>query len=253
MELKEKTIIITGASSGIGAAAAILFAKEGAQVVLGGRRAHPLEEIVSQILQSGVGSAVSLVGDINDEEYSRALVDMAQTQFGDLDGAFNNAGILGDVGPIPEMLAENWRNVIETNLTSAFYAAKYQIPAMSKNGGGSIVFTSSFVGNSNSGMPGLGAYAASKAGLVGLTQSLASEHGPQAIRVNALLPGGTKTPMIPGEQPEVREFVASLHSLKRMADPIEIAQSALFLLSDRAAFVTGSAVNADGGISSRLN
>ncbi len=194
-----------------------------------------------------------LAGNISDEAYSSALVELAQTQFGRLDGAFNNAGILGDVGPIPEMHAQNWRNVIETNLTGAFLSAKYQIPAMSKNGGGSIVFTSSFVGNSNSGMPGLGAYAASKAGLVGLTQSLASEHGGQAIRVNALLPGGTKTPMIPGEQPEVREFVANLHSLRRMADPIEIAQSALFLLSDRASFVTGSAVNADGGISSRLN
>lgn len=250
MELKDKTIIITGASSGIGAAAAELFAGEGANVVLGARRQAELDSIAEGIRQAG-GCAVLLAGDVTDERYADALVTLALEEFGKLDGAFNNAGTLGDFAPVPEMETSNWNEVIGTNLTSAFFAAKYQIPALVANGGGSIVFTSSFVGHANAGMPGMGAYAASKAGMVGLTMSLAAEHGLQNVRVNALLPGGTKTGMAAGD-PSVQEFIAGLHPLKRMAEPREIAQSALFLLSDRASFVTGSAVDADGGVSIRL-
>ena len=250
MELKNKTIIITGASSGIGAAAALLFVEEGANVVLGARRQAELDTLLGAIAKIG-GRAVALAGDLNDEGYSKALVDLAESTFGTLNGAFDNAGVMGDIGPIPEMDTDNWRNVISTNLTGAFLSCKYQIPALVKGGGGSIVFTSSFVGHANSGMPGMGAYAASKAGLIGLTLSLAAEHGTQGIRVNAILPGGTKTAMA-GEDADAHEFIAGLHSLKRMAEPEEIAQSALFLLSDRASFVTGSAMIADGGVSSRL-
>ena len=119
------------------------------------------------------------------------------------------------------------------------------MPAMKARGGGSIIFTGSFVGHTI-GMPGMGAYAASKAGLVGLTQVLASEHGAERIRVNALLPGGTKTAMAPGD-PETQAFIAGLHALKRMAEPEEIARVALFLASDQSEFVTGSALLADGG------
>ncbi|WP_299864114.1 SDR family oxidoreductase [uncultured Roseobacter sp.] len=250
MELKDKTIIITGASSGIGAAAAGLFAEEGANVVLGARRKAELETLADQITQTG-GKAVALAGDVTDEDYSKALVDLAESEFGGLDGAFNNAGIVGDMVSVPKMDNANWHNVIATNLTSAYFNAKYQIPAMEKRGGGSIVFTSSFVGFSNSGMPGMAAYAATKAGVIGMTLSLAGEHGPDGIRVNALLPGSIKTPMS-GDDPSTHEFLAGLHPLKRMGEAREIAQSALFLLSDRASFVTGSHVNADGGISSRL-
>ncbi len=158
MELKDKTIIITGASSGIGAAAALLFASEGANVVLGARREPRLNTVVGQITQSN-GRAVCLAGDVTDETYSKDLVDLAERQFGGLDGAFNNAGIMGEMGPIPEMESINWQSVLATNLTSAFYAAKAQIPAMEKRGSGSMVFTGSFVGFSNGGMPGMGAYA----------------------------------------------------------------------------------------------
>ncbi|WP_170765508.1 SDR family NAD(P)-dependent oxidoreductase, partial [Ruegeria lacuscaerulensis] len=157
MELKDKTIIITGASSGIGAAAALLFASEGANVVLGARREAELNTIVRQITQSK-GHAVYLAGDVTDETYSGDLVDLAKRQFGGLDGAFNNAGIMGEMGPITEMEASNWQSVLATNLTSAFLAAKAQIPAMEERGGGSIVFTGTFVGVSNGGMPGMGAY-----------------------------------------------------------------------------------------------
>ncbi|WP_425510927.1 SDR family oxidoreductase [Xanthomonas chitinilytica] len=193
MELEDKTIIVTGASSGIGAAAALLFAAEGANVVLGARRADHLEAVAARI-NRGAGRAVFRAGDVKDEGYAESLVDLAVNAFGGLDGAFNNVGAVGEMVSIPDMAVANWEDVIRINLTSAFLAAKAQIPALRKQGRGSVVFTSSFVGFSNGGMPGMGAYAAAKAGLLGLVQSLASEHAPENIRFNALLPGGTITP-----------------------------------------------------------
>ncbi|MBU3001095.1 SDR family oxidoreductase [Roseovarius nubinhibens] len=250
MELRNKTILITGASSGIGAAAALLFASEGANVVLGARRGAELDRIAGQITQAN-GRAVCLAGDVTDETYLGDLVDLAQRQFGGLDGAFNNAGMMGEMGPVSEMDAENWHAVLATNLTSAFFAAKAQIPALAERGGGSIVFTGTFVGVSNGGLPGMAAYATSKAGLLGLVQSLASDHAAQNIRINTVLPGGTKTGMA-GDDPATHEFIAGLHPMKRMAEPREIAQAALFLLSDRASFVTGAPVAVDGGMAVRL-
>lgn len=244
MELKDKTVIVTGASSGIGAAAAFLLASKGANVVLGARRKAELDQLVGQITQSN-GNAVCLPGDVSDETYAEALVRCARENFGGLDGAFNNAGMTGDMGPVPDMQASNWHEVMAVNLNSGFYAAKYQIPALRENGGGSIVFTSSFVGHTI-GLPGMAAYAAAKAGLVGMTQVLAAEHGTENIRVNALLPGGTMTPMA-GDDAGFHEVVRGFHALKRMAKPAEIAQVALFLLSENASFVTGSAMIADGG------
>ncbi|WP_054008537.1 SDR family oxidoreductase [Cypionkella psychrotolerans] len=250
MDLNNKTILITGASSGIGAAAALLFAAEGAQLVLGARRQPELQRLVDQITESG-GKAICLAGDVTDETYATALVDLAESHFGGLDGAFNNAGIIGDMVPLPAMATENWHNVLATNLSSAFFCAKAQLPALAKRGGGSLVFTGSFVGFSNSGLPGMAAYAASKAGLIGLVQSLAADHAAEAIRINAILPGGTKTALA-GDDPGTHDFIANLHPMKRMATPTEIAQAALFLLSDRASFVTGAALAVDGGMAVRL-
>lgn len=251
MELENKSILITGASSGIGRAAALLFAAEGADVVLGARRSAELETLAETINQ-GIGRAVYLAGDVRDERYAEALVDLATTAFGGLDAAFNNAGFVGELVPVPDMGLGSWNDVISVNLTAAFLAAKAQIPAMRARGGGSIVFTSSFVGFSNGGLPGMGAYAASKAGLIGLTQSLASDHAAEGIRVNALLPGGTVTPAGGEDNPDFMEYIATLHPMKRMASAKEIAQAALFLLSDRSSFMTGSPMIADGGMSVRL-
>lgn len=244
MELSEKTIIITGA------AAARLFAAEGANLILGARRQAELDQVAGQIDKCG-GHARVLAGDVTDESYNGALVEFALAEFGGLDGAFNNAGTVGDTGPVPEMDSANWNRVIATNLTGAFYAAKAQIPALQARGRGALVFTSSFVGNANGGMPGMAAYAAAKAGVVGLMQSLASDHAAQGIRVNAVLPGGTMTAMA-GDDPDVHAFISDLHPMKRLATPDEIAQAALFLLSDRASFVTGSPLSADGGVTVRL-
>lgn len=151
MELENKSILVTGASSGIDAAAALLFAAEGANVILGARRAAELETLTETIDRDN-GKAVYLAGDVKDESYAGALVDLAIKEFGGLDGAFNNAGIVGTMGSIPDMKIGNWNDVMAVNLMAAFFAAKAQIPAMNKLGGGSIVFTSSFVGYSNGGM-----------------------------------------------------------------------------------------------------
>ncbi|MEO1159618.1 MAG: SDR family oxidoreductase, partial [Pseudomonadota bacterium] len=233
-----------------GETAAVLFAAEGANVVLGARRETLLQRLTAKINDSG-GSAVFLAGDVRTEAYADGLVQLATAEFGGLDGAFNNAGMIGETVPVPDMKRANWNEVIATNLTSAFFAAKYQIPALKQRGRGSIVFTSSFVGYANGGTPGMGAYAASKAGLIGLAQSLSADHGSDGIRINTLLPGGTRTAMS-GDDAEVHEYIAGLHPLGRMADPEEIAEAALFLISNRASFVTGSALTVDGGISIRL-
>jgi NAD(P)-dependent dehydrogenase (short-subunit alcohol dehydrogenase family) len=249
--LANKVAIVTGASSGIGHAAAKLFAKEGARVVVSARRRAELDALVREI-EDADGQAVAIAGDVRDETLAEALVEAAVGRFGGLDVAFNNAGLVGEMNPIPEMLLAEWRGVLDTNLTGAFLGAKHQVAAMSARGGGSLIFTSSFVGYTV-GMPGMAAYAASKAGMIGLVKGIAAEFGSKGIRANAILPGGTDTPAsitnAPGAGPEVLAFVEGLHALKRMAAPEEIARSALYLASDAASFVTGTALLVDGGVS----
>lgn len=248
MTLTGKVAIVTGASSGIGRATAKLFAQQGAKVIVSARRQHELDSLVAEITAAG-GEATALSGDVTNESYAKVLVELAEREYGGLDVAFNNAGILGASGSTTDITLEAWNNTINTNLSSAFLGAKYQIPAMLKTGG-SLIFTSSFVGHTV-GFPQKAAYAASKAGVIGLTKALAAEYGANAIRVNALVPGGTITPMADefGDSPEVIEFVNSIHALKRRATAEEIAQSALYLASDASSFTTGSAMLVDGGVS----
>ncbi|WP_213953609.1 SDR family oxidoreductase [Variovorax sp. dw_954] len=247
--LSGKVAVVTGASSGIGHATAKLFAAEGAKVVVGARRQGELNDLVDEI-QRGGGEATALAGDVRSEDYAKALVELAVQRFGRLDIAFNNAGTLGEGGASTEVSEAGWNDAIAINLTGSFLGAKHQIAQMLKNGGGSVIFTSTFVGHTFA-FPGVAAYAASKSGLIGLTQALAAEFGPKGVRVNAILPGAVDTAMYRSmnNTPESQAFVTNLHALKRVAKPEELARSVLYLASDDAAFVTGTASLVDGGAS----
>jgi len=241
--LKGKVAIITGASSGIGKAAAMLFAASGASLVLVARRQERLDAVAEEIKNQG-GRAVAVAGDVTDEHTHAEAVIAACTTFGGLHIALNNAGLVGAMAPLAEIEPRQWSEVLAVNLTAAFLGARSQIPAMLEYGGGALVFTGSFVGNSV-GLPGMGAYGAAKAGLLGIVRGITADYAANGIRANVLLPGGTVTDMA-GDASQ-REWAASLHAMKRIAQPEEIARAALFLASDMSSFVTGSALWADGG------
>ncbi|WP_302357224.1 SDR family oxidoreductase [Alcaligenes sp. YSL9] len=241
--LDGKVALVTGASSGIGRAIALKFAEQGAALVLTARRGALLEAVAKEIRQSG-GRAEFVTGDITQAETHEQLIEAATSRFGGLDIAINNAGIVGALKPLAEMTLEEWQATLNTNLEAAFLGARSQIPAMLHRGGGSIVFTSSFVGTSV-GLPGMSAYGAAKAALMGLVKGITADYAAQGIRANALLPGGTDTD-IAGDQ-STKDWAAGLHAMKRIAQPEEIASAALFLASPMSSFVTGSALFADGG------
>ena len=231
--LEDKTAIITGASSGIGLAAARIVA----------RGADRLEDCARAIRDAG-GRAIACAGDVVRPETHRAAVDAALHEFGGLDVAFNNAGTVGELGPLATLLPDRWSQTLDTNLTSAFLASAAQVPAMLDRGGGSVIFTGSFVGSSV-GLPGMGAYAAAKAGLAGLAKALAADYAHLGIRANVLMAGGTDTAMAGSE--DSKAWAACLHPVRRIARPEEIANAALFLASDLSSFVIGSSLWADGG------
>lgn len=241
--LDGKVALVTGASSGIGRAIALKFAEQGAALVLTARRSALLDAVAKEIRQSG-GRAEFVTGDITQAETHEQLIEAANSRFGGLDIAINNAGIVGALKPLAEMTLEEWQATLNTNLEAAFLGARSQIPAMLHRGGGSIVFTSSFVGTSV-GLPGMSAYGAAKAALMGLVKGITADYAAQGVRANALLPGGTDTD-IAGDQ-STKDWAAGLHAMKRIAQPEEIASAALFLASPMSSFVTGSALFADGG------
>lgn len=247
--LSGKVAIITGASAGIGRATAKLFAAEGAKLVIGARRQGELDALLAEIRAEG-GEAVALAGDVRSEEYAKALVALAVQSYGRLDVAFNNAGVMGEGGPSTGVSEAGWNDAIAINLTGSFLGAKHQIAQMLKHGGGSVIFTSTFVGHTFA-FPGVAAYAASKSGLIGLTQALAAEFGPHGVRVNSILPGAVDTAMYRNmnNTPEAQSFITNLHALKRVASPEELARSVLYFASDDSTFVTGTASLVDGGVS----
>jgi NAD(P)-dependent dehydrogenase (short-subunit alcohol dehydrogenase family) len=241
--LAGKAALITGASSGIGRAIALRFAEQGAKLIITGRNAGRLADTEAQARALGA-EIFAQTGDICDERLHAALVEAATDRFGELDIAVNNAGAVGTMAPLAELSLAQWQEVMDVNLTSAFLGARHQIPALLAGGGGAVMFTSTFVGTSV-GIAGMAAYAASKAALMGLVKGITADYAAQGLRANALIVGGTDTPAAGSEAQKT--WAAGLHALKRIAQPEEIANAALFLASGMASFVAGSALYVDGG------
>jgi NAD(P)-dependent dehydrogenase (short-subunit alcohol dehydrogenase family) len=244
--LDGRVAIVTGASSGLGAVFARTLAEAGADVALGARRVDRLTQ-TRQAVEATGRRAIAVATDVTRPEDCQALVDATTAEFGRVDVLVNNAGV-GTAVPATRETPEQFRSVIDVNLNGCYWMAQACGQVMQP--GSSIVNISSILGLTTAGLP-QAAYAASKAGLIGLTQALAVEFGPKGIRVNALLPGGTDTPLAEAwvKTPEALAFVEGLHALKRRAHPDEIARSALYLASDASSFTTGTALLADGGVS----
>jgi NAD(P)-dependent dehydrogenase (short-subunit alcohol dehydrogenase family) len=247
--LDNKVILVTGGTSGIGRASAELFAKEGAKVALTGRRAAEGEEVVAGIRKDG-GTALFIQADLTRVETIPDIINRTVANFGRLDGAFNNAGVSGG-GPIETLDEATWDRIIDTNLKASFFALQAQVAQLKKQGGGgSIVFNSSVLAQIAA--LGTSIYSASKGGIDALTRAAAVELGPLNIRVNSVNPSITKTPMTTGRITVNADGTQS-HPLavgiplRRLAEPEEMAQVALFLLSDRASYVSGQSIVVDGG------
>ena len=245
--LKGKVIIVTGAGSGIGHVAAQLMAKAGAKVLLSDVNVESGTKAEREIIEAG-GTAKFIKTDIANENEVRAMIDAATETYGGLDGAFNNAAIAQLSIPLHELPTEIWQRNIDINLTGTFFCMKYEIIAMLQSGGGSIVNTASAAGVVA--FPLAPEYCSSKHGVIGLTRNAALDYGGKNIRVNAILPGAVRTPMLMKaitENPGMEDYLRSIHPLGRYAEPSEIAEAALWLLSDAASFITGAAIPVDGG------
>jgi len=247
MDFAGKVGIVTGGTSGIGRDAAILFAKEGAKVVVAGRRDVEGSETLG-LVRKGGGDGLFVKTDVSKAAEVRALVDKTAEKFGRLDFAFNNAGIEGKWMPIAEQSEEDWDQTIDINLKGVWLCMKYEIQQMLRQGkGGAIVNMSSIAGLMGS--AGAATYCASKHGVMGLTKSGALETARAGIRINAICPGVIETPM--GErlfgEPEMRKYATSLHPLGRFGTPMEVAEAVVWMCSEHASFMTGQWIVLDGG------
>ncbi len=245
--LTGKVVLVTGASSGIGEAAARVFAQEGATVVVTARREDRLAALVGELRDKGAKAAYA-VGDIRVAEDVARAVDFTVAEYGRLDAAFNNAGIGGDRTPLHLMGEDVYDSVMDTNVRGVFNCLRHEIAAMLATGGGSIVNNSSVGGLVA--IPTAAPYIASKHAVVGLTRAAADEYAKQGVRVNAIAPGTTRSEITLdwfGRNPGLQDMVNSLTPQGRTAEPEEIAQAAAWLLSDRCPFLTGTVVPVDGG------
>lgn len=248
--INDKVAVVTGASTGIGYAAALRFAKEGASVVAADVNVEDGEATVDEIEEMG-GEATFVETDVSDWDDVQAMVDTAVDTYGGLDFAFNNAGIEGENETLGDQPLENWERVIDVNLKGVFQSMKAEIPVMLDGGGGSIVNVSSIAGEV--GFPQISPYVASKHGTIGLTKTAALEYSGEGIRVNVIAPGVIKTPMVESsaEENETTQQAIAATPLGRLGDPEEIGDAAVWLCSDDATFVTGETFVIDGGYTSQ--
>ena len=243
--LKNKIALVTGAGSGIGEAVSRLFSKNGATVVLADMDMDGAGRVLALIEKEG-GKGLVVKTDVSKPAECEGLVNEAVKMFGRLDIAVNNAGIGGPAALMGDYPIEGWDKVIAINLSGVFYGMRYQIPAMLKNGGGSIVNMASILGKV--GFPMSIAYVAAKHGVVGLTENAALEYATQGIRVNTVGPGFIKTPLLDKNlTAEQMTGIAAMHPMQRLGTAQEVAELVLWLASDKASFVTGSYYNVDGG------
>ena len=243
-----KVALVTGAGSGLGAASAAAFAREGAQVVAADINAEGGRQTVQMIEKAG-GKAVFVKADVSREAEIKALIEKTVEVFGRLDCAHNNAGIEHPPASLADLSEETWDRILSVNLKGVWLCLKHELPQMVKNGGGSIVNTASIAGLH--GAREHGAYGVSKWGVISLTRTAALEYGPRGVRVNAICPGAMSgTPMwsfLVSTTPGLEEKVSSTTPLRRMTNPEEVARTVVWLCSDAAAYITGHVMVIDGG------
>ncbi|QLH80112.1 glucose 1-dehydrogenase [Halosimplex pelagicum] len=246
-----KTAIVTGASGGIGEAAAKRFAEAGASVVVADLKVEEGEATVADIEEAG-GQATFVETDVSDPRDAGAMVDVAVDAYGGLDFAFNNAGVEGEREATSDQSVDNFERVVDINLKGVFLGMRTEIPVMLDSGGGAVVNTSSIAGQL--GFPEISPYVASKFGVIGLTKTAALEYSGEGVRVNAVCPGVIDTPMVQQsreEDPEMMEQTEAATPIGRLGEPEEIGDAAVWLCSDEASFVTGEAMTVDGGYTSQ--